>query len=214
MKFNHFCFIRAWWFTVKCWSLVWSIEVIIFSSLFHLCCSRCGLLRSIPSDVTPIWQNLMFVGMDDGFFPVISKILFCRNSALSLSCVYIGGSRDHYIWFCGPVFSRINQSRLQGHSECFLEERFELQELDFATWYDSTGAVWECGFRWNELWHFFSLALFPHTLPYRGKTGVLPILGVKWNWFQLQLLYVVFVLKQHVQAVVVISVSRRKWPYS
>lgn len=64
--------------------------MIIFSSLVHLCYSRYGLFRSTPSDVTPVWQNLMFVGMDGGFFPDISKILLSRKCPVTVSCLYRG----------------------------------------------------------------------------------------------------------------------------
>lgn len=52
----------------------------------------------------------------------------CKSCVPSL---YIRGNRDQYIYFCGLIFSHISQSRLQAQSGSFLEERFELQELDF-----------------------------------------------------------------------------------
>lgn len=56
----------------------------------------------------------------------------------------------------------------------------------------------------------FPIPCFPQ---HRGRNDVLLILGLLGNWFQLQLLYLFFVVKQHLQAVVVISVSRGKELY-
>lgn len=69
----------------------------------------------------------------------------------------------------------------------FLEERLEVQELDFGI-KDSTGAVGkysleESHYEVLEESHYetFSLVLFPHILPYKRKTGFSPILGITWS---------------------------------
>lgn len=58
----------------------------------------------------------------------------------------------------------------------------------------------------------FFLVLCPHTLPYRGKNFTHP--GNNVELIPAPTLYLVFVLKQRLQAVVVVSVSRGKGPYS
>lgn len=45
----------------------------LFTTLFDLCCSRYGLFGSTYSNVTPVCQSLMFVGMDGSFLPDTSN---------------------------------------------------------------------------------------------------------------------------------------------
>lgn len=129
-----------------------------FASLFHLSYCRYRLFRSTlsrysfpaESDVCRNWWV---------FFSWYLKILFCRNSILSLFLVCIGGSRDQN--FVDPVFSRINQSKLQAESF-----------LGFALF--SWREVWVTRIRlWNFIW--FNRGQFGNVVSDETKNEV-------WVW--------------------------------
>lgn len=133
----------------------------IFSSP---CYSRCGLFRSTPSNVSIVWQNLMFVGMDGVFFLIFQT--FCFVEVVSCHCpLFIQGAVETNRFNFVDPFSRISVKAGYKYSLswCSLEEMSELQGLDFRSWCNSRGLVWEYGFRWNELRDFFPCVIPTHS---------------------------------------------------
>lgn len=97
---------------------------------------------------------------------------------------------------------------------CFHEGRFELQELDFGILYDSTGDSLGMWFQMKQKMRFgfgiCFLCMVVFSSCYSYTVSCVAVLVIIWNHFQLQLLFLVFVLKQHLQAVAMISVSKAK----